>query len=72
MLRDEQGFVLTGRDLPPEAWVDGRPPTDLETSVPGVFAIGDIRSGSMKRVASATGEGATVVSLVHGHLAGLG
>lgn len=72
VLRDEQGFVLTGRDLPSEAWVDGRPPTDLETSVPGVFAIGDIRSGSMKRVASATGEGATVVSLVHGHLAGLG
>ena len=71
MLRDEQGFVLTGRDLPPEAWVGGRPPTDLETSVPGVFAIGDIRSGSMKRVASATGEGATVVSLVYGHLAGL-
>lgn len=70
VLRDDQGFVLTGRDLPGTAWIDGRPPADLETSVPGVFAIGDIRSGSMKRVASATGEGATVVSLVHAHLAG--
>ena len=64
-------FATTERDLPAEAWHGHRPPADLETSVPGVFAIGDIRSGSMKRVASATGEGATVVSLVHAHLAGL-
>ena len=66
--RDDHGFVLTGRDVPPDAWVDGLPPVDLATTVPGVFAVGDIRSGSMKRVASATGEGASVVSLVHGWL----
>lgn len=66
--RDARGFVLTGRDVPKEAWVDGRPPADLATTVPGVFAAGDIRSGSMKRVASAAGEGASVVSLVHAHL----
>lgn len=63
--RDERGFVLTGRDVPPEAWVDGLPPANLATTVPGIFAAGDIRAGSMKRVASASGEGASVVSLVH-------
>jgi len=49
----------------PEHWVDGLPPGDLATSVPGVFAVGDIRAGSMKRVASASGEGASVVPLIH-------
>ncbi len=63
--RDARGYVLTGRDAPHEAWLDEVPPPDLATTVPGVFAAGDIRSGSMKRVASATGEGASVVSLVH-------
>ena len=67
---DEHGFVLTGRDAPLAAWHGQRPPADLETTVPGIFAVGDLRSGSMKRVASATGEGASVVSLVHAHLAG--
>ena len=67
--RDERGFVLTGRDVPRERWVDGRPPANLATTVPGVFAAGDIRSGSMKRVAAASGEGASVVPLVHAHLA---
>ena len=62
---DERGFVLTGRDTPRSAWPDDVPPADLATTVPGVFAAGDIRSGSMKRVASATGEGASVVALVH-------
>jgi thioredoxin reductase (NADPH) len=66
---DERGFVLTGRDVPAERWSDGVPPADLATTVSGIFAAGDIRSGSMKRVASATGEGANVVSLVHDHLA---
>ena len=65
VLRDERGFVLTGRDVPTEHWVDGVPPEDLATTVPGIFAGGDIRAGSMKRVASATGEGASVVSSVH-------
>ncbi len=67
--RDEKGFILTGRDVPKELWVDGLPPAPLETTVPGIFAAGDIRSGSMKRVASASGEGAGAVSLVHAHLA---
>ncbi|MGB6021820.1 MAG: FAD-dependent oxidoreductase [Ornithinimicrobium sp.] len=65
---DERGFVLTGRDVPQSDWVDGRPPASLETTLPGVFAVGDIRSGSMKRVAAATGEGASVVPLIHSHL----
>lgn len=68
LARDERGFVLTGRDVPRDAWVDGRPPADLSTTVPGVFAVGDIRAGSMKRVASAAGEGASVVPQVHLHL----
>ncbi|MGL4177834.1 MAG: FAD-dependent oxidoreductase [Dermatophilaceae bacterium] len=63
--RDERGFVLTGRDVPRPAWAEGRPPANLATTVPGVFAVGDIRAGSMKRVASASGEGASVVPLVH-------
>ena len=62
---DERGFVLTGRDVPKDHWVGGLPPENLATTVPGVFAAGDIRSGSMKRVASASGEGASVVPLVH-------
>jgi thioredoxin reductase (NADPH) len=70
---DRWGFVLTGADLAagdasPE-WPLDRPPALLETSVPGVFAAGDVRSGSVKRVASAVGEGALAVTLVHAHLA---
>ena len=67
--RDQHGFVLTGRDVPREHWVDGLPPPSLATTVPGIFAAGDIRSGSLKRVASASGEGASVVPLVHSWLA---
>ncbi|MCW2790369.1 MAG: response regulator [Aeromicrobium sp.] len=67
--RDERGFVLTGRDIPRAAWRDGLPPAPLETAVPGIFAAGDVRAGSMKRVASASGEGAGAVSQVHAHLA---
>ncbi|GAA2149069.1 thioredoxin reductase (NADPH) [Humibacillus xanthopallidus] len=66
--RDARGFVLTGRDVPPAHWRDGLPPGSLETTLPGVFAAGDIRSGSMKRVAAASGEGASVVPLVHAWL----
>lgn len=66
---DDNGFVLTGRDVPREHWTGGIPPADLATTVPGVFAAGDVRSGSMKRVAAASGEGASVVSLVHRYLA---
>lgn len=67
--RDDHGFVLTGRDVPRERWLDGLPPQNLATTAPGVFAAGDVRSGSMKRVASASGEGASVVPLVHAWLA---
>jgi thioredoxin reductase (NADPH) len=66
--RDERGFVLTGRDVPKERWGGGLPPEALETTLPGVFAAGDIRAGSMKRVAAASGEGASVVPLVHAWL----
>lgn len=67
--RDASGFVLTGRDVPKDRWRDGLPPAPLETSVPGVFAAGDVRSGSMKRVAAASGEGASAVAQIHTHLA---
>jgi thioredoxin reductase (NADPH) len=69
--RDTQGFLLTDRDLleePGVRWEHDRAPLTLETSMPGVFAAGDVRQGSIKRVASAVGEGATVVRLVHEHL----
>ena len=68
--RNQQGYVCTGRNVARERWVDDMPPGDLATSVPGVFAVGDVRAGSMKRVASASGEGASVVPLVHEWLAG--
>ncbi len=69
--RDGQGYLLTGRDLleePGVSWEHDREPLPLETSMPGVFAAGDVRQGSIKRVASAVGEGATVVRLIHEHL----
>jgi thioredoxin reductase (NADPH) len=71
--RDEQGFILTGRDLHragelPAGWPLERPPLLLETSIPGVFAAGDVRHRSIKRVASAVGEGATAIQLVHEYL----
>lgn len=71
VVRDEHGFVLTGRDVPTDCWVEDLPPENLATCVPGIYAAGDIRAGSMKRVAAASGEGASVVSLVHGYLEGL-
>lgn len=64
---DDGGYVLTGRDVPSER-VDGREPLMLESSRPGVFAVGDVRSGSIKRVASAVGEGAMAVRMVHEYL----
>jgi thioredoxin reductase (NADPH) len=72
---DNKGFVLTGRDLDPVIqdyhWSLSRAPLMLETSQPGVFAVGDARSGNVKRVASAVGEGSIAVSLVHRVLADL-
>lgn len=74
VLRDARGFVVTGRDLAAcsayaQIWKERREPMALETSVPGVFAAGDVRAGAMNRVASAVGEGAMAVRLVHEYLA---
>jgi thioredoxin reductase (NADPH) len=70
---DEKGFILTGPDLmhegqPPQDWSLDREPFFLETSVPGIFAAGDVRHGSIKRVASSVGEGAMAVQLIHRYL----
>ena len=72
---DEKGFILTGRDLdaspakPTSPWPLNRRPQMLETSLPAIFAVGDVRSGNVKRVASAVGEGAIAIHLVHRALA---
>jgi thioredoxin reductase (NADPH) len=78
LVLDDKGFILTGRDLDAStgsngapAWPLARRPQMLETSLPGVFAVGDVRSGNVKRVASAVGEGAISVHLVHRTLAEL-
>lgn len=72
--RDPEGYLVTGPDLPPYlkekvSWPLNRPPYFLETNVPGVFAAGDVRHGSIKRCASAVGEGAMAVAFVHRYLA---
>jgi thioredoxin reductase (NADPH) len=74
VLRDPKGFILTGRELvaSPDykrVWKEARDPLPLETSIPGVFAAGDVRAGSINRVASAVGEGAMAVRIVHEYLA---
>jgi thioredoxin reductase (NADPH) len=71
--RDERGFLLTGPDLMvdgrrPRGWTADRDPWPLEASVPGVFVAGDVRADSVKRVASAVGEGAMAVTLAHRYL----
>ena len=75
VVRDDKGFLVTGQDLlgagRGERWPLAREPLALETSVPGVFAAGDVRLESMKRVASAVGEGAMSVYQVHRYLATL-
>jgi thioredoxin reductase (NADPH) len=72
--RSEQGFLLTGSDLQGEdgkyrGWPLKRAPFVLETSVPGLFAAGDVRDGSSKRVAAAVGEGSVAVQMIHRYLA---
>ena len=76
-VRDRKGFVITGDALDEAAlkgagWHVDRKPAALETSIPGVFAIGDVRAGSVKRVAAGVGEGAAVVAQIHAYLAELG
>jgi thioredoxin reductase (NADPH) len=71
--RDERGFILSGTDLmrdskPPRGWNLDRAPGLLETNVPGIFAVGDVRKGSVKRVASGVGEGSVAISFVHQYL----
>jgi thioredoxin reductase (NADPH) len=71
--RDQWGFILTGSDLPDGPGASGqpgRPPLTHETSLPGVFAAGDVRRGSVKRVASAVGEGAIIIPAIHRYLEG--
>ncbi|HUA74850.1 MAG TPA: FAD-dependent oxidoreductase [Solirubrobacteraceae bacterium] len=67
--RDERGFILAGRDAQAAGWPLEREPYVLESSVPGVFVAGDVRARSIKRVASAVGEGSMAVSLIHEYLA---
>ncbi|MGH8399922.1 MAG: hypothetical protein ACRESU_02370, partial [Gammaproteobacteria bacterium] len=72
---DAKGFIKTGQDLSPEELTDAhwplvRAPFHLETSLPGVFAVGDVRSSSIKRVASAVGEGSVSIAFVHQALQG--
>jgi thioredoxin reductase (NADPH) len=72
--RDSRGFILTGPDLMPDGkrpagWTGDRDPGLLETSVPGIFAVGDVRHGSVKRVASGVGEGSIAIQFVHQYLA---
>jgi len=68
VMRDDRGFILAGLDAKADGWPLARDPYLLETSVPGVFVAGDVRARSIKRVASAVGEGSMAVSLVHQYL----
>jgi thioredoxin reductase (NADPH) len=68
--RDARGFILAGPDVPRSRWPLQRAPLPFETSMPGVFAVGDVRHGSVKRVASAVGEGSVAIGSVHQYLAG--
>jgi thioredoxin reductase (NADPH) len=71
--RNERGFILTGPDLlrsgkRPKGWSLERDPSLLETNIPGIFAVGDVRYGSVKRVASGVGEGSVAIQFVHQYL----
>ena len=71
--RDQWGYLITGIDLltasaTDPAWPEPRPPLPFETSMPGVFAVGDVRRGSAKRVAASVGEGSVAVRLLHDYL----
>jgi thioredoxin reductase (NADPH) len=77
LVTDSRGYLVTGHDLleggrPPESWPLERPPLALEASVPGIFVAGDVRHGSIKRVAGAVGEGAMAAALIHQYLGAAG
>ena len=70
IVRDSHGFIVTGSDAMKQGrWSSDREPYALETSAPGIFAVGDVRSGSVKRVASGVGEGSMAIAFVHQYLA---
>lgn len=74
ILRDERGFIMTGRAVSQhldydKIWNEKREPMDLETCIPGIFAVGDVRAGAMNRVASAVGEGSMSIKMTHNYLA---
>jgi thioredoxin reductase (NADPH) len=76
LLTDESGYILTGQDLssadlPAQYWTGNRRPLYMESSIPGMFAAGDVRHNSVKRCATAVGDGATAVSMVHDYLSSL-
>ena len=71
--RDVHGFILTGLDLQQDelknqGWMPNRQPSLLETTIPGIFAAGDVRHGSIKRIAAGVGEGSTAIQLIHQYL----
>ncbi len=68
--RDARGYVVTGASITPARWLLDRPPYPFETSIPGVFAAGDVRAGNVKRVAAAVGEGSVTIPMVHDYLDG--
>jgi thioredoxin reductase (NADPH) len=72
IVRDDHGFVVTGEAIDRDRWPLDRPPLPFETSLPGVFAAGDVRAGNVKRVAAAAGEGAVTVPMIHRYLAARG
>jgi len=69
--RDEHGYLLTGAQISPDRWKEDRAPLYLETSMPGVFAVGDVSQGASRRVAPSIGSGAVAIQVIHGYLEGL-
>ena len=66
--RDGRGYVVTGESIEAARWPLSRPPHPFETSIPGIFAAGDVRAGDVKRVAAAVGEGSVTVPMIHRYL----
>jgi thioredoxin reductase (NADPH) len=71
LARDDHGYLLTDTDIPGDRWSLSRPPLYQETSMPGVFAVGDVAHGASRRVAPSVGSGAVAIQVIHGYLSGL-